>query len=298
MSHAVSPSANRPYGVARVCQTLGLSRSTFYDRKKRAEDPKPPKKRGPKTKLDDEQLTEAIRKVLRESPFVGEGHRKVWAKLRFLHDIRTSKGRVLRLMREAGLLAPPRAKRVLGPKAHDGQIVTDEPNVMWGTDATRVHTKNDDWVTVFIAVDHATSECVGIHAAKIGTRFEALEPIRQGVRDRFGAFDGGVAGGLQLRHDHGSQYTSDHFQAEIRFLGIESSPSFVRSPEGNGCAERFIRTLKEQLIWLRTFEDAEDLRSALLAWAELYNESWLVQRHGHCSPREARRRLEAKALAA
>ena len=51
-----------------------------------------------------------------------------------------------------------------------------------------------------------------------------------------------------VRHDHGSQYMSDHLQKEIGFLGIESSPAFVRAPEGNGCAERFIRTLKESLL--------------------------------------------------
>ena len=94
------------------------------------------------------------------------------------------------------------------------------------------------------------------------------------------------------------QYTSDHFQAELKFLGIESSPSFVRAPEGNGCSERFIRTLKEQLLWLCLFDTAEELRLALLEWKELYNESWLVQRHGHLTPSQARRALEAKALAA
>ena len=59
------------------------------------------------------------------------------------------------------------------------------------------------------------------------------------------------ATGLQLRHDHGSQFMSDDFQNEIRFLGIESSPAFVREPEGNGCIERFFKTLKEQLLWVR-----------------------------------------------
>jgi putative transposase len=54
----------------------------------------------------------------------------------------------------------------------------------------------------------------------------------------FGGFATAVARGLKLRHDHGSQYMSDHFQKEIAFLGIESSPAFVRAPEGNGCAER------------------------------------------------------------
>ena len=57
---------------------------------------------------------------------------------------------------------------------------------------------------------------------------------------------------------------SDAFQQELAFLGIESSPAFVRAPEGNGCAERFIRTLKENLLWVRTFDTVEDLRQALL----------------------------------
>jgi hypothetical protein len=68
------------------------------------------------------------------------------------------------------------------------------------------------------------------------------------ISGRFAA----AARGLKVRHDHGSQYMSDHFQKEIAFLGIESSPAFVRAPEGNGCAERFIRTLKENLLWVRT----------------------------------------------
>ena len=75
---------------------------------------------------------------------------------------------------------------------------------------------------------------VGIHAVKRATRFEALEPIRQGIHQHFGGFQADTADGLQLRHDHGSQFMSGDFQNEIRFLGIESSPAFVREPEGNG----------------------------------------------------------------
>ncbi|CAM4480530.1 hypothetical protein MYXA107069_17910 [Myxococcus xanthus] len=112
---------------------------------------------------------------------------------------------------------------------------------MWGTDATCTVTTLEGQATVFIAVDDGTAECVGIHAAKVGSRFEALEPIRRGIKARFGAYGQGVASGLAIRHDNGSQYTSDVFQNELRFLGANSSPSFIRSPEGNGCAERFIR---------------------------------------------------------
>ena len=58
---------------------------------------------------------------------------------------------------------------------------------------------------VFVAVDHGSAECVGLHAAEHATRFEALEPVRQAVRERFGAFAKDIAHGLALRHDHGSQ---------------------------------------------------------------------------------------------
>ena len=128
-----------------------------------------------------------------------------------------------------------------------------------------------NFTAVFIAVDHCSTECVGIHASSRATRFEALEPVRQGVRRHFGAFAKGIARGLTVRHDHGSQYMSEHLQKEIAFLGIENSPAFVRAPEGNGCAERFIRRLKENLLWVRHFETIEELRQALLMFRDTYN---------------------------
>jgi putative transposase len=288
-----SASANRPFGVRRIMRLLHRSRSSVYwARSRRGVIAGPGHKRGPKTAYTDAELLERIRTVLGVTPFVGEGHRKVWARLRS-QGVRTSKQRTLRLMREAGLLAPGRAQRTLGPRVHDGTITPKMPNEMWGTDATAVWTEREGMVTVFAAIDHATAECIGIHAAQHGTRFEALEPIRQGVRRIFGSYGAGVASGLRLRHDHGSQFVSDHFQAEIAFLGVESSPAFVRAPEGNGCIERFFRTLKEQLLWIRSFVDAEDVRRALFEWIALYNEHWLIERHGHRPPAAVRRELLA-----
>lgn len=66
----------------------------------------------------------------------------------------------------------------------------------------------------------------------------------------------------QLRRDHGSVYMSDDFQNEIRFLGVESSPAFVRQPERNSCIERFF---KEQLLWVRRFHDLGEGQSTLSA---------------------------------
>jgi putative transposase len=243
-------------------------------------------------------LLALIREDLAQSQWHGEGHRKVWARLRALKDVRTSLRRVLRLMREANLLAPTRAVRELGPRVHDGTIIPTAPNIMWGTDATCTLTLENGQVTVFAAVDHFTAECVGIHAAKPGTRYEALEPLKQGVHARLGPVGQNVAAGLSVRHDHGSQYTSDVFQKELTFLGMESSPAFVRSPEGNGCIERFFRTLKEQLLWVKCFKNVEELRLALHEWAILYNDKWLIERHGFLSPTKARQEFEQQRQAA
>lgn len=104
---------------------------------------------------------------------------------------------------------------------------------------------------------------------------------------------------LRFRMCYGSQYLSDDFQKELAFLGVASSPAFVRAPEGNGCAERFIRTLKENLLWVQHFETVEDLRRALLAFRDVYNETWLIERHGFRPPAAIRAaQLPPAALAA
>jgi putative transposase len=294
IARSASPATGKPYGMQRACRILGLARSTAYYLKARESVPpeqRPvPRKRGPLGAGTDEELVGHIRRVLAESPFHGEGYRKVWARLRH-RGIRTASERVRRLMREHHLQAPRRAGNPHGPKAHDGVIITEEPDTMWGTDMTTTVTTGEGLAHVFVAVDHCTCECIGLHVAKGGNRFEALEPLRQGVREHFGGFDRGVARGLAIRHDHGSAYMSDDFRRELTFLGMESSPSFVRAPEGNGCAERFIRTLKENLLWVRTFATVAELAQALSEFKRTYNERWLIRRHGHRPPGQVRRDL-------
>jgi putative transposase len=185
------------------------------------------------------------------APFTARATGKVWARLRHA-GLRTSKERVRRLMRENGLSATTRPGRPRGPRP-------------------RRH-------------DHP-----GDGAGQAGRR-GALRQRRERRRP-----------GLAIRHDHGSQYMSRDFQREIAWLGAfgpalepmagrpSPSPAFVRAPEGNGCAERFIRTLKENLLRVRTFRDVEELRLALIDFRQAYNERWLIERHGHRSPAQIRR---------
>jgi putative transposase len=270
--------------LATVCRITGAPRSTIYHRRVRGD--RLGWRPGPKTEISDQELTERIRQVISDCPFAGEGHRKVRARLKREHQLAVGKNRVLRLMGEAGLLAPQRAKRRRRPRLHDGTVITTAPNLRWGTDATMAWTRNDGWVWVFVLVDHYTDEAWA-HVAKVGNRFAALQPVYDAVIDRFGQLGPNVARGIKLRHDWGSQYRADHFQGSITWLGITDDAAFVGEPQGNGVAERFIRTLKEQCLWSKLFEDTNDLRQGVAAFITAYNAEWLIERLGHRTPREA-----------
>jgi putative transposase len=201
MGQATSPSAGIRDGRARVCRVWGMARSTVYW--PRHAPGAAGRRPGPLGPCTDEALVGQSRGVLQASPCQGEGDRQVGARRRYA-GVHTSPRRVLRLRRERGLLAPPRQGQPHGSKAHDGSITPNRLNTLWGTDMTATLTREDGPVAMFLAVAHGSAEGVGMHAAKQGTRFEALEPIRQGVRTDVGAFGEDVARGLSVRHDHGS----------------------------------------------------------------------------------------------
>lgn len=226
-----------------------MARSTVYPQRSKAVETAglPRRKRGSKERLSDKTLAKATRRVLEANPWNVEGYRKVWARLRF-RGIRVSMKQVLRVMREEGLLARERPLSKGHSRNHEGTIIPERPDELWGTDATSTQT-GEGQATIFLVVYQYTAECLGIHAAQRETR-EALVPFRQALRRVFGDFREGIAEGkeLRLRHDHGSPFVSDHFQQEVRFAGVTSSPAYVKgtrnqrlcgafrkNPEGTAC---------------------------------------------------------------
>ena len=183
----VSPGTGRRYPLTLICQVFRVPRSSVYAAQAPPAPAGPPGKRGPKTRWADTELVAGIRAILGASPFHGEGYRKIRARLAH-RGLAVSGKRVLRLMRQHGLLAPRRLGPPNGDPAHAGTIITDRPDVMWGTDATRFYTEREGWCWFFGAIDHGIDELLGWHVAKLGDRWAALEPIRQGVRHAFGAF--------------------------------------------------------------------------------------------------------------
>ena len=156
----------------------------------------------------------------------------------------------------------PRSARVTRtPKAHDGTITTEAPDVVgYGHDGHGDRRRGPAFASwpLTTARPSASASCR-----------QARDPLRPWSRSARASGTSG-ASAKAWPDDHGSNYLADDFQQEVAFFGIESSPSFVREPEGNGVAERFIRTLKENLpLWVRSFATIEELRLALLAFTDI-----------------------------
>ncbi len=241
--------------------------------------------------MPDPELSREIQRTLADSPFVGEGHRKVWARLR-RRGVRTSRKRVLRLTRAAGLLAPTARVRRRSRRLHEGTITVERPDTLWATDATEGASAIDGRCAIFCVVDHASGEAWADASPRMD-RLAAADLLREACQERFGSVERAVAQGLALRHDGGSCFRSHHYQAEIDHLGIERSPAYHYEPETNGVVEKFIQTLKEQVLWIERFETLEELRAAVRAFARTYNRDWLIERLGYRSPLEAREHLLA-----
>jgi putative transposase len=285
MSEKTSLSTHLKYGVEMVCKAWRFPRSSFYHAQKCSKKTKG--NRGKKSIISDNVLLKAIKNDIEKSPFRGEGHRKIHARLKRSKHLNIGRNRVLKLMREHRLLSPYRSEQSLG-NPHDGRITTDSPNEMWGTDAAKIFTLEDGWVWFFGVIDHWNAECLGWHVTKKGDRFAAIEALNQAVEKVYGAASAEVARGLKLRIDHGSQFVSDGFTHQARYWGISISKGFVREPETNGVIERFHRTLKEQIVYGRQYHSLEDFRRAVEEFIRLYNEQWLLEKLGYHSPHEAR----------
>jgi transposase InsO family protein len=284
-----SVATGKSYPARMVLYIAGLSSAAWYTSSRAKISKQRP---GPKPVISDEELVLAIREDLAASPFHSEGHKKVRARLR-RKGMCAGRKRYLRLMKANNLLAPVRPKCNGSSRPHDGKIVTEHPNRMWGTDGKQFWTRQNGLCWFFGMIDHWNDEILGWHTSIIGDRFAALEPVHQAVLKEYGSLNKGVVQdiGLSLRSDHGSQYDSRDFQTELKYLGLMHSPAFVRSPECNGIIERFNRTLEEQVFDVHCFESIDEARQVIAKFIDDYNRSWLIERLGYRSPLEFKAEL-------
>lgn len=300
LSEEVSETTGKRYPLSLLCQVVAVPRSSYYEYERaQREARREKKKRGPKVQADDRRLLELIREVLHRSPFHTEGTKKVHRRLRAWFNVKASRARVNRVMREAGLLSPQRIEADRSQKAHEGTIIPEGIDLLWGTDGTQFGMVNGRLSWLFAVIDHYSCEVLGWHIIEVGqgNAWAALEPVKQALRKRRGALVQKAGEGISIRHDWGPQYNAGVFTKELDYLGLGNSPGFVHEPETNGVIERFFRTLKEECLWVHDFEDVEQARKVVGEWIETYNREWLIERNGYRSPGEVRS-MQEKAAAA
>ena len=286
------------YPLSLLCQVVGVPRSSYYEfQKAQKREKREHKKRGPKMQADDTRLLELIREVLKRSPFHTEGTKKVHRRLKAWFQVKAGRARVNRLMREAGLLSPQRIEADRSEKAHEGTLIPENIDLLWGTDGTQFGMANGKLLWLFAVIEHYSCEVLGWHIIEVGQgdAWAALEPVKQALRKRRGALIQKAGTGISIRHDWGPQYTAGDFRKELDFLGLGNSPAFVHEPETNGVIERFFRTLKEECLWVHDFESVDQARKIVGEWIETYNAEWLIERNGYCAPNTVRMQREKAA---
>ena len=292
MSAATSPGTGLAYGLRRVCAAWGMARSSFYAMTsgQHAEQP-PAKRRGPKPAISDQALLVAIEADLEASPWEGEGYRKVWARLRVCRDIRVARKRVLRLMRENNLLSPHRCRR------RGGNPMTVRSSLMPRTSCGAPMAFGcSRWTTAGAGSSPPSS--IGTPSVSAGMS-AARRPLRRPAADLHGACravwldrgrrgsGAGLADGSRLPVSVGPLHQPD------QVLGYPAVLRLRRRAPDNGVAERFNRTLKEQIIHGRIYRNIAELRDAVRDFVELYNAQWIVEKNGYLSPAQARQAWHA-----
>lgn len=252
--HLLASGKNLP--VSRLCQWLGLPRSTAYYQ---------PRER--KARPVDEVLAARIKRIHQEEPACGV--RGTWSRLRFVEGIRVNRKKVHRIMKLKGWTLP---KRRTGrrPRVEASRSVAPSPNQRWSTDLALVHCGRDGWCVFVPVIDCCTREVLGHALERTGRAKTAERALEDALLHRFGTLRNAPAGML-LRHDNGLVFGSRQYRAVVKDYGLTQEYITPYTPQQNGLCERFIKTFKEELCWTRRFQSIEHARLAVRAWIDHYN---------------------------
>ena len=251
--------------VSQLCRAFGMSRQAYYKALNPAvstSEPAAEPRRG--RWVTAEEASHAISRLAGMYPSFGV--RKIWACLR-REGLRVSQKRVWALMRSLGLCVPTEERRTRRPM---GQVTAPGSNRRWATDMTTVWTRRDGWVAVMPVVDCGDRVLLALEASKPQTAPALLAPVEHALERVFGERKN-VPMDLELRTDHGPQYTGLDCEQLCWRWQIEHTYAPVGRPTGNAVAERGILTLKTDLIWTQDWDSLEEVQAALAAWIDVYN---------------------------
>jgi putative transposase len=264
-----------------VAEVIGVSRSNLADRlQERC------KKRIGRPPRPDDELVSKIKAVIAE--LATYGYRRVHAVLKRQALAAGLKPpnhkRVYRVMKVHGLLLD---RHVGGDeRRHDGRIAVDERNRRWCSDGFEIGCDNGERVRVAFALDCCDREAMSFLATTGGIAGEDVRNLMvAAVEYRFGQVNR-LPVTIEWLSDNGSCYVAGDTRSFARHIGLEPRTTPLESPQSNGMAEAFVRTIKRDYVRVSPRPDAETVMRQLPAWIAHYNEVHPHKALGYRSPRE------------
>lgn len=264
-----------------VADVLGVARSNLVEQMKAR-----PRQRIGRPPVPADDLVAEIRAVITDLPTYG--YRRVHAILRrrALAEGRqpANHKRVYRVMKEHGLLLQRHAGGV--ERRHDGKIAVSASDLRWCSDAFEIGCDNGERVRVAFALDCCDREAMSFVATTGGIGGEEVRDLMvAAVEHRFGRVNR-LPRTLEWLSDNGSGYIAHETRRFARDLGLEPRTTPLESPQSNGMAEAFVRTMKRDYVQVSPVPDAETVLRQLPGWLAHYNEVHPHKALGYRSPRE------------
>lgn len=275
-----------------VCEVLGVSRSNLAVKLKR---PTEWVDRRKMPDQDDASLVAELRELVADLPTYG--YRRAWALLRRSRDAlcqpRVNAKRVYRVMRCHGLLLKRQPRYAVSARRHDGKVAVDRSNVRWCSDGFEFRCDDGAPLRVVFALDCCDREAMSWAATTGGYTGDMVRDVMlQAVESRFA---GAVATESEIEwlSDNGSCYIADETLTSSRKIGLKPVTTPVRSPQSNGMAESFVKTMKRDYVSWMPKPDARTALQNLAIAFDHYNESHPHSALKYRSPREFRQQTNS-----
>ncbi|WP_181875221.1 IS3 family transposase [Escherichia coli] len=284
----------RGWGVSLVSRCLRVSRVQLHVILRRTDDWKDGRR---SRHSDDTDVLLRIHHVIGELPTYG--YRRVWALLRRQAELdgmpAINAKRVYRIMRQNALLLERKTAVPPSKRAHTGKVAVKESNQRWCSDGFEFRCDNGEKLRVTFALDCCDREALHWAVTTGGFDSETVQDVMLGaVERRFG--NELPASPVEWLTDNGSCYRANETRQFARMLGLEPKNTAVRSPESNGIAESFVKTIKRDYISIMPKPDGLTAAKNLAEAFEHYNEWHPHSALGYRSPREYLRQQASNGL--
>ncbi|HAZ3906463.1 IS3 family transposase [Escherichia coli] len=284
----------RGWGVSLVSRCLRVSRAQLHVILRRTDDWKDGRR---SRHSDDTDVLLRIYHVIGELPTYG--YRRVWALLRRQAELdgmpAINAKRVYRIMRQNALLLERKTAVPPSKRAHTGKVAVKESNQRWCSDGFEFRCDNGEKLRVTFALDCCDREALHWAVTTGGFDSETVQDVMLGaVERRFG--NELPASPVEWLTDNGSCYRANETRQFARMLGLEPKNTAVRSPESNGIAESFVKTIKRDYISIMPKPDGLTAAKNLTEAFEHYNEWHPHSALGYRSPREYLRQRACNGL--